>query len=338
MREEFAAQIGGHPRLLAQGEQRAHLNPRGTHRASLGKPRRRSVGAREPERQPERGDLRHAHLVTRSVHRLVGIVEHQLAARRRVVAPRERTLDHEAVGPGALVAGKIRGQHGGRHDGEELRPAHHGHGHAEHVGRVDRHAIGMLSPVHVNTDASYAALGEVGEQARDVAWHARPHQHGVDTGEHRAEDRRRGRELDLLEQVDADEAAMALFGQPHLDEVRHHGEPLAVGGLAQRHLVDGAVRPSAGSATLEEESVGHAACQGLVGEGGQRAACVAVRVAVLQVSCQDDVEGGARHDAELTQTRHGAGELPARDASAHSALDHRWKCAGTHGTSFPTEP
>ena len=72
---------------------------------------------------------------------------------------------------------------------------------------------------------------DAGNRGRD----ARPHEHDIDTCEHRAEERRQRRQLDLLEEVDADRIVVALAGQKHLDEVAGDGEFLEVPGLFHGH-------------------------------------------------------------------------------------------------------
>ena len=48
------------------------------------------------------------------------------------------------------------------------------------------------------------------------------------------------------------------------------------------------------------------------------------RIAELQPPRQYDIEGRARHDAEMAEAGYRAGEAPARDSDPHAALnDHR---------------
>jgi hypothetical protein len=83
------------------------------------------------------------------------------------------------------------------------------------------------APDDVDTDLAGSPRGERSEQLRDSRWHAGPHQHVVDAGQHRSVDGGRGGELDLLQVVDADPPVMAAFGQEDLGEVRGDQEFVA---------------------------------------------------------------------------------------------------------------
>ena len=84
---------------------------------------------------------------------------------------------------------------------------------------------------------------------------ARAHQHVVHAGEHGAVERRQGGQLDLGEQVDADQAVVPLLREPHLDERRQHrrsaGAALLTDLLVHRQQLVGRSRrpdgPRAGS-------------------------------------------------------------------------------------------
>ena len=176
---------------------------------------------------------------------------------------------------------------------------------------------------HVDRDAADLAGRERAQQLRHLARDAGAHQHVVDAAEHRAEQGRGGGQLDLLEAVDADDAVVALLGQPHLGEVADHGELLAGAHGAEGQLGQRLVGRVGAAAALDEVGVEHPLRHGGAGEVGQRAAVVPALVAVLQAAGEHGIHRGAGHDAEVTGARDLAGQAPARDRHAHPALDDR---------------
>jgi len=319
--DDLGAQRRLQPRLVRQREQRAHLHPRGPD--GQGGPHliRAGVAAGEPEGQPDRGDPGQVGLVTGTEHGLPVLVDHEAAAGRGVVAPRARPLDHEAVRPGDLVAGQPGGEHLRGDDGEEHRPAQRGEPAAGDLLRVELGGVGAGGAVHVKVQRNRLMAGEPGEEVRDLRGDTRTHQHVVHAGEQGAVRRTRGGELDLLQEVDAHEAVVALLGEPDLHEVGDDAEHLLLAGGDHPQLRDGCVG-LAGRATLRAVVLGqHLLGHRGDGEVGERAADVPAGVPVLEATGDDDVEGGPGHHAELAGEGHRPGELPRRDSDAHAALD-----------------
>ena len=76
-------------------------------------------------------------------------------------------------------------------------------------------------PGHVQVQRARLMNGQLVQQLGDLRGDPGPHQHVVHTGEHRPVCRTRRGHLDLLQEVDPDQAVMTLLGQPHLGEVGH---------------------------------------------------------------------------------------------------------------------
>ena len=67
------------------------------------------------------------------------------------------------------------------------------------------------------------------QHAGHLHGNAGTHEHDIDTCEHRAVQAGEDRKLDLVQEVDPDDAGMALLGEIHLDEVGQDQQPLAIG-------------------------------------------------------------------------------------------------------------
>ena len=139
-------------------------------------------------------------------------------------------LDHEAVGAGGGVTGKVGSQHVGGDNGQELGPSQLLPGTQHRVGphlHRDRSGAGTYD---VDVDPAGPSGCQRVQEHRELGGDARPDQHVIDAGEHGAVTRGRRRHLELLHQVDPDKALVALFGQEDLDEIggdHQVGAPLA---------------------------------------------------------------------------------------------------------------
>ena len=58
----------------------------------------------------------------------------------------------------------------------------------------------------------------------------------------------------------------------------------------------------------------------------QCAANRTVKISQLQTAREDRLDPRSRHNAQLTETRHGPGELPVGNSDAHAALNDLGKC------------
>jgi hypothetical protein len=85
-----------------------------------------------------------------------------------------------------------------------------------------------------------------------------------------------------------------------------HGRPVRLG----RQVRDRGVGGTLGAATVDEQARQCALGHVLVGEGRERAPDMPAGIAVLQSPGEDDVEGHARHDAELARPGDRAGQPP----------------------------
>ena len=201
--------------------------------------------------------------------------------------------------------------------------------------RVDLHVPLQGAARDVDRDAADLAGRERAQQLGHLTRDAGAHEHVVDAGEHRPEDRGRRGELDLLEAVDADDAVVALLGEPHLGEVADDRELLAGLGGVHHQLGHGLVGGVGVAATLDEVGVDHPLRHGPAREVGERPAVVAARVAVLQAAGDHGIHGGAGDDPEVAGARHLAGQAPPGDGHAHAALDDRRagavRCVGVGG-------
>ena len=310
------------PGLAAEGEQGADLHAL---RAGLdrgGDLVGGAVGAGHPEGQAEGGHLRQVGLVAGAVDRGTVLVELQAPTRRGGVPTGRGPLDDEAVGADLGVAGQVGGELVEGDDGQEVGP---GQGRQVGAEQVDR--VGLDEPLHgatgdVDGDPADLPGRQRAQQLGHLARDAGPHEHVVDAAEHRAEQGRGGRELDLLEAVDADDAVVALLREPDLGEVADDGELLAGPGGAQGELGQRLVGGVGTAAALDEVGVDHPLRHGGTGEVGQGPAVVAAHVAVLEAAGEHGIHRGARHDAEVTCQRDLAGQPPPRDRDTHAALDH----------------
>ena len=173
----------------------------------------------------------------------------------------------------------------------------------------------------VNFQFHRLALRELVHHAGNRARNARAHQHVIHAGEHRAENRGQGGQLDFFQEVDADESGVAFLREKHFHEIRQHGQRDEVrAGIDRGHghgLERRVVRLAAGNEIIRH----HAGRDAGNGEIFQRAPDVPAGVAHLQPARQDARERGAGDDAKLAGLRNGAGEPPVGDAGAHSALN-----------------
>ena len=149
------------------------------------------------------------------------------------------------------------------------------------------------------------------------------HQHVVHSGQHRAVDRVGGRQLELLEVVDADRPVVALLRQPDLGEVGDHGE------LTQRRRrLDptewhAAVARALSPSTRREPPVEHAGRQRRDGEVCVGATQVTTVVTVTQTAGMHDIESGARDHSELAECADRSRQAPVGHRHTHTALDDR---------------
>ena len=188
------------------------------------------------------------------------------------------------------------------------------------------------SPVTGTESDCRLVPGERREGGGDLERNAGAHEDVADAGEHRAVERRQGRQDDLLQQVDADRAVVAFAGEVDLDEARQNVEPQELAARLQGGAGDlGEAR--AGSDAAGHEVALHDPVDELaVRKAGQRAPQVAGKIAELQAAGELHVERRARDHAERAARRHGARQAPARDADPHAALnDCRMTCCVHRG-------
>jgi len=159
------------------------------------------------------------------------------------------------------------------------------------------------------------------ENARYQSRNAGAHQDEVNAGEHRAEKRRKRRELDLLEIVDADQSVVLSLGKTHLDEI---GDDQKLNGLgrdsqmgdrrAQKRLVG---LLAVGHEVLIEDAPRDFRIRKTI----QRPAKLAVAIAQLQTTDEHGIQPGTRHDPQLARFGHRPSKEPGRDRRAHSPLN-----------------
>ena len=174
---------------------------------------------------------------------------------------------------------------------------------SDDLGRIEpNHELARWIRIgHRDSVLDRPTVREIGEQARYLDRDAGAHQHVVHSGQHRAVDRVGGRQLELLEVVDADRPVVALLRQPDLGEVGDHGE------LTQRRrrldptewhtAIARALRPS----TRREPPVEHAGRQRRNREVCVGATQVTTVVAVTQTAGMHDIESGTRDHSELAE-------------------------------------
>ena len=161
------------------------------------------------------------------------------------------------------------------------------------------------------------------EHARNGARNARPHEDVSHARQHRAEERRHGRKLDLLEVVDPHGGAVPLASEEDLDEVGGDDQILSIARqrpLLGRHGCKGSIHVLA---TGNEPAIEDPARDAGHGKLLQRPTDVSAGVAELQAPRENDVESRARNDSQLPGLRDGARERPAGNARPHAALDDR---------------
>ena len=230
--------------------------------------------------------------------------------------PARGALDDEAVRADRLVAREVAGQDvrrtrwpgSGAGAGAAASPPRTARGSKLQRRTAPRQPCDVARAIRADPSGR-----QVAQQPRDLPRHAGTHQHVVDAGEHRAVRGRRRGDLHLLQVV---HARPARRGPPWPATPRRScratasscrarlGRSVSLGtgryGGRRRGRRDGSTWSRTRSA-----SAGTGKCV-------QRAAYVAVRVAVLQPPRQDGVEGGAGHHAELPGACHRPGELPRR--------------------------
>jgi len=171
----------------------------------------------------------------------------------------------------------------------------------------------------VDRHGARPVLGELVEQVRDLARDARADQDDVHAREHRSVDRRRGGRRELLREVDPDEAAVALLGEPDLDEAADDGQLVAVRvrpypGPEHRDVRHRVV--ALGAQVALDDATRHVRER----EVRDGATHVATRVAVLEPAGEQDVEPGPGDHAQLPGARDRVGQ-PPRGHDARAAVD-----------------
>ena len=187
--------------------------------------------------------------------------------------------------------------------------------------------LGGLVPGHAHGERRRPMLDQSRQGGGNLEWNPGAHQHVADPGEERAVERRQGRQHDLLQQVDADDAGVALAGEVDLDEARQHVELQQSAALRQRVTGDARETDSRSNASGHEIALHHALDEIRIRKTGHRPAEVAQRVAELQAARELDVERGPRDHSEPAGGSHRPRQAPARDADSHAALnDLRMTC------------
>ena len=97
--------------------------------------------------------------------------------------------------------------------------------------RKDRFGIEVLAHIivggramHIEAIRDRFVVRQLIEDAGDLHGNARAHQHVIDARQHRAVERGHGRHLNLLQQIEADDALMPFPRQKNFDEVGDGGE------------------------------------------------------------------------------------------------------------------
>ena len=247
------------------------------------------------------------------------------ASWRGVVTARGGPLHHEAVRSGHLVALEIGGQDVAGDDGEESRALERHLGEPKHLARVggDVELVTALGAVDVDGQGHRVTRGDAVDHPRQLRGHSGADQDDVDVGRHGADQRRGRPQLDLLEQVDADDAVVTLFREPHLHVGAEGAEPYGVDLLVQVEAGYGSEAGAFGAAlgpVVTVEGLFHEDLVGVVRDGPPD---VAAGVAVLQHARDEQVRPDARDHTEPAGPGDGGGELPAGDPDPHAALDDR---------------
>lgn len=211
------------------------------------------------------------------------------------------------------------------HDGQEARAAQGRKLPLCEGARDKANLVCRGRPVDVRGEVRRLVLGQPIKQLRYLGGDAGPHEHVVHAGEHRAVGSAGRRHLDLLEEVDPDEAVVAFLGKPDLGEVGHHGELHRRGVRIQAQLGHGRVglvqRPPARAKVPPEGPLGHLRHREVL----ERSSDVTTLVAILQPAGDDHVERGTRNHPQLPSLSDFAGQLPGRDRDPHAPLDDDWQ-------------
>ena len=91
---------------------------------------------------------------------------------------------------------------------------------------------------------------------------------------------------------------------------------------------DRAIPGAARTARLSEVPPQCGGDEVLIGILGENSADHSVGIAVLKPTRQHEISGNAAHHSKPTGQGDASGELPARDADAHAALDDFWQRGG----------
>ncbi len=309
--------------------------PAGSCRRRVPQASRAPSAARQPEGEAELRELRQVHDVALSVNRLAAFIEAGRAPGGSVVTAGRRAFDDETVDAAAGLAGEHGGEGVACNDGEELRtPDRRRRGGPQRVwieGKMLFPPRGQ--PFHVEPERGWQVLGEAIERRRDITRDACTHQDDVDAGQHGAVQRRKGRNLDLGEEVHPHHARMPLLGQVHLDERREHRHELpgwAHHLLVHRKQLVGSAGWPACRKEIESQCIGGHTRHRERRHGPPH---VTTGIAVLKPSHQHRIDGGAGDHAELATGGDRAREAPVGNADAHSTLDDRRnQRSDEHGT------
>jgi hypothetical protein len=125
--------------------------------------------------------------------------------------------------------------------------------------------------------------------------------------------------------------------EPDLDEVGHHRHLLSPETLYAPEHGQRSVGRAPARSYRQVEPPHQVVTHALDGKCSHRPSQVTTFVAVLKATDQHRVDGGARHNAKMSEPRHGVRQPPAGHADAHAALDdarirrHRRHCRRNRG-------
>ena len=236
---------------------------------------------------------------------------------------RRRPLNHEPVHLAVGAANHGGGQGVRGDDGQKLRTLQRRHRLPETFLRVEAHQaiVVRLCPADRQGIAGGLTGGKSIQHTGNLQRNSRAHQDVADSGQHGAINGSQQRKLQLLHAVDSHRVRMAFARQRHFHKVGDHKQLGGLTGIDPRQHRNQPVRstrrPASGNVMFLQNAFGH----GGNGKQGQAAAHMSARIAVLQSSRKNRVQGRAGYNPELPGKRNRSRQPPIGNARAHAALD-----------------
>ncbi len=237
------------------------------------------------------------------------------------MSTRDWTFDDESVDGAVTAFGEGRRQHVARNDAEELRPPEHLVAQVPlRIESKDRRRIEVSAANDLHGHLGFLSSRQLLQDPRDARRNARAHHHVVDVGQNRTEQCCQRGDLNLGEQIDADETVVTLFGESNLDERRKHEQvdrSLRTAQREHRYAAVGLVLGTSRGRVLAQNVVDDRTNGKTVQHSLQRG----VDSLILQSTSKHGVDSGTRNHTQLARECDGSRERPTRYRDTHASLN-----------------